>query len=126
MARPTDDPKHATMTVRLSEDDRRALARLASVGGCSPSEALRRLLRGLPAASFPVPDNIEVAEDDIAALEQGAKLLSDHATKRQGKVPDEDLAGALLSEIGRIKFAAWFLGQQVQAKKLALAKAKRR
>jgi len=59
MARPTDDAKHATMTVRLSEDDRRALARLASVGGCSPSEALRRLLRGLPVASFPVPDNIE-------------------------------------------------------------------
>src|SRR5713226_2446577 len=46
MARPTNDPKPALMTVRLSEDDRRTLARLASVGGCSPSEALRRLLRG--------------------------------------------------------------------------------
>jgi len=71
-----------------------------------------------------VPKNILGVEEDIAAMEHGANVLSHHAKKLQGKVPDEEVAKALWNEIGRIKFAAWFLSEHAQAKRFALAKAK--
>jgi hypothetical protein len=45
MARPTTDPKPLVMTLKLSEDDLRAVKRLAKAWKCSRGEVLRRLLR---------------------------------------------------------------------------------
>ena len=45
MARPTTDPKPRVLVMRLSDNDVRALSRIAKQWKCSRSEVLRRLLR---------------------------------------------------------------------------------
>jgi hypothetical protein len=43
--RPTDDPKHQRVTIRINARDRAALEKVAKEQGCSVSDAARRVLR---------------------------------------------------------------------------------
>jgi hypothetical protein len=104
---------------RLSEADQQKLAHLAAVGGCNPSEALRRLLRSQPATG--TQPAYPYAEQHGEALEHGARLLFRRLWEVQGQKKEEFTADEL-TEIHRLQFAVEFLQNWAETKRLAATK----